>query len=324
MTVVKPDLKKLENLLKSATNARQRKMYQSLLDKARQDLLRTESTACSALTAESKVDAVRVDSSKANQKQKKQKKQKKQTIVQVLEEKSVSQLETTNKAKKKKSSKKSVAKPSTIFQAVGSIKCTPHIKEDKLYITIDGQEYELKRGDWKSRKYYDDLKLEIEEKGEHELWMRVYPKIAHNSKKQEIRSWFTLVKTFSDTLRPENQLEGFIFRGIWHYVHYCDEPVISIYRNLEMLGSYNRTPPQAKKAFARPHAFPLVWSSPVEPYQYNPQLNNNEQMPRFFVQVRAIFEDGQFKVVEMLDKPTLDIPKYINPPKNKTETQPKK
>ena len=35
MIAVKSDLQKLENLLNSATNERQRKMYQALLDKAR-------------------------------------------------------------------------------------------------------------------------------------------------------------------------------------------------------------------------------------------------------------------------------------------------
>ncbi len=45
MTAVKSNLQKLESLVKSATNARQRKMYQSLLDKARQDLQSRSATA---------------------------------------------------------------------------------------------------------------------------------------------------------------------------------------------------------------------------------------------------------------------------------------
>jgi hypothetical protein len=40
-------------------------------------------------------------------------------------------------------------------------------------------------------------------------------------------------------------------------------------------------------------------------------------MPRYFVQVRAIFKNGQFEVVEMLEEPTLDIPRYIKPQKLK-------
>ena len=53
MAAVKSNLQKIENLLKSATNERQRKMYQSLLDKARQASLHQKPTANSPKAAES-------------------------------------------------------------------------------------------------------------------------------------------------------------------------------------------------------------------------------------------------------------------------------
>ena len=58
MTAVKSDLQKLETLLNSATNERQRKMYQALLDKARQNALKRESALNSEQAAKSKVDKV--------------------------------------------------------------------------------------------------------------------------------------------------------------------------------------------------------------------------------------------------------------------------
>lgn len=335
MAAVKSDLQKLENLLKSATNERQRKMYQSLLDKARQGSLHQKSTAKS-----SQADKV-TTASKDNQKQKEQ------TTKQVLSEVDASALKTTNKnnsdnsgddpnaiasqppaelkevAPNRAKKKKSKANKATIFQAVGLIKCTPEIKEDKLYITIDGQPYELKKGDRKHpRQNFDRLKREIEQNGSRELWLRVYPKIIHDSRKQEIRYWFTLVRTFSDQSQYQNQPEGFIFRGIWQYVIYCSDPVISIHRNIDNLNFYQRLPSPAKKAFIRPLALPMIWSAPVEPSKYNPELDYDQQMPRYFVQVRAVFKDGQFQVIEMLKEPTLTIPRYIKPKRNNTERQP--
>lgn len=48
-----------------------------------------------------------------------------------------------------------------------------------------------------------------------------------------------------------------------------------------------------------------------------PQLENNLQMPRYFVEVRAILKDGLYVVKEMLHPPTLDLPKFIKAPKKK-------
>ena len=82
---------------------------------------------------------------------------------------------------------------------------------------------------------------------------------------------------------------------------------------------YKRLSPGAKKAFARLQAFPVVWYAPVEPSRYNPELDHDQQMPRYFVQVRAVFEDGQFEVIEEIEKPTLDIPRYIKPQRKDTK-----
>ncbi|MCC0179195.1 hypothetical protein I4641_19705 [Waterburya agarophytonicola K14] len=341
MTVVKSDLQKLEALLKSATNERQRKMYQSLLDKALKEIGHQESVQLEDKRTDDFLTVSLAPSSgkpvKDRQKQKKKKKQKEQTIEQVLSKTDALDIETIEKAqnsdrltdpekvdqKSTKSEGKEQSKLSqpNIFQAIGLIKCIPQIKEDKLYVTIDDLDYELRRGAKWSHRHFDKLKEEIEQNGSREMWLRVYPNIIHDSKNQEIRYWFTLVKAFLSRTNCSEQGEDFVFRGTWRYVSYCCNPVISIHRNIDNIKFYQRLSFKAKKAFARPLDFPVVWSAPIEPFRYNRELVPKEQMPHYFVQVKAVFEDGRFKVVEMISEPTLDVPRYIKPPKNSTKSQ---
>ncbi|MDJ0900596.1 MAG: hypothetical protein QNJ55_17475 [Xenococcus sp. MO_188.B8] len=78
-----------------------------------------------------------------------------------------------------------------------------------------------------------------------------------------------------------------------------------------------------KRAFVRPQAFPIVWSAPIEPFRYHPKLDDDQQMPCYFVQVRTVFSDGGFEVVETIEEPTLEIPKYIKPAKKKKNALPR-
>ena len=346
MAAVQSDLQKLENLLKSATNERQRKMYQSLLDKARENGLSNQSAANSAQTAQSKVDKGKVTatSSLASKKQTTKK-------AEALSQTDTSKLKTTNKTdkeemlsllkqippsvdtsddsdrqaqskeesdqpcQKKKSSQQSKNKQPVIFQAVGLIRCTPYIKEDRLYITIEDRDYELERGQKRAFKYFDELKQEIAQNGSRSMWLRVYPKIAHDTQNQEIRYWFTLVRALFDESQCQDERSGFVFRGIWQYVPFCSEPVILIHRNFNNIKYYQRLYFKAKKAFTRLNGFPVVWSAPVEPSRYNPELDYDQQMPRYFVQVRAVLKNGRFEVTEMISEPSLEIPRYIKPPR---------
>ena len=336
MTAVKSDLQKLETLLNSATNERQRKMYQSLLDKARQNAALRESALNSEQAAQSKVD--KVDSvtpaSSINQQNTSEPKEEQVLSSATAKERdrtndvaqgdsgslSADSKEVAQKPTKSEANKQSKSNQPTIFQAVGLIRCTPRIEGDKLFVTIGDRDYELKKGSGRWRKQFDELKQEIEQHGSTEMLLRVYPQIIHDSKNQEIRYWFTLVRAYFDESQCSDNREDFIFRGIWNIVPYCREPVISIHRNINTLGFYQRLSFKAKKAFIRPQDFPVVWSAPIEPFQYNPELDPREQMPRYFVQVRAIFKDGRFEVVETIEKPTLDVPRYIKSPKKNQNT----
>jgi hypothetical protein len=312
-------------------------MYQSLLDKARQNAALRESALNSEQAAKSKVDSVDSLTPASSINKQKQSEPKEE---QVLSSATAKERDRTNdvaqgdsgslsadpgevaqKPTKSEAGKQSKSNQPTIFQAVGLIRCTPRIEGDKLFVTIGDRDYKLKKGRGRWRKQFDELKQEIEQHGSTEMLLRVYPQIIHDSKNQEIRYWFTLVRASSiDESQCSDNREDFIFRGIWNIVPYCDEPVISIHRNINTLGFYQRLSFKAKKAFIRPQDFPVVWSAPIEPFQYNPELDPREQMPRYFVQVRAIFKDGRFEVVETIEKPTLDVPRYIKSPKKNQNT----
>ncbi|MGB5634598.1 MAG: hypothetical protein WBM86_17700, partial [Waterburya sp.] len=96
--------------------------------------------------------------------------------------------------------------------------------------------------------------------------------------------------------------------------------VITIYRNLDQLRFFKRLKKSRKFNFAQPRHLPVVWSATVEPFKFNPQLEKGEQMPRYFVEVRATFKDGLYVVEEMLREPTRKIPRFIKVSKSTATT----
>ena len=422
MTAEKTDLQKLENLLNSATNERQRKMYLSLLNKARAELgpdsspseqKTTESLTsagrgaskpnrsstetnrkniqsppdtptspsgvdpyypaktgrigtreCASVTEKTKTTASTkkkargkssknkaslVDdsttaskkrSSKVNATSKKEKTSSKDDSIvvtqevsatnnstsvpktnQMKEDKGSAKTKTKSKAKKQskqtKSSNKATSSPASsstneaIFQGVGIIKCTPYLEDEKLFVKIDEQQYELQKvvGAWQTR--IDLLKSELEQNGSREMLLRVYPNITHFTDGRPSYHLFRLVQFYAHEEQYPDVPEEFIFRGIWRVVSYCPSPVITIHRNINRLGVYKNLSSVAQKYYAKSQDFPVVWDAPVEPFKYDPKLKKSEQMPCYFVQVRATLKDGQYIVQEMLSEPTLNIPRFI-------------
>lgn len=332
MTAVKSDLQKLENLLNSATNERQRKMYQALLDKARKKAVALSSMEDTPPKAKSTTERVKPGSSTDKQKQSK------------LTDKKVSpannnanENEVTNDVLKQdrdlsEALKEDIAHPTQqpdsskprMFQAVGLIKCTPYIENDRLKLKIDDRDYELKKVNRRWSKQFTQLKQDLEENGSRQMLLRVYPNIIHHPDNSEnpYHHSFSLVRAYFDESKCLDSSESFIFRGIFTYVPYCSTPVISIHRNIDTLKLYQRLSNAAKRSFIRPQAFPVVWSAPVEPFVYDPKLEKSEQMPRYFVEVKAIFDNDRYKVVSMLNEPTKEIPKYIKPLKRNKDTLP--
>ena len=364
MTGAKFDIQKIETLLNSATNERQRKMYQALLNKARAELApesapsqqkATESShkkpQTSASTkkkaqgktakkkAKSSPPASKQTSSKKNATSKKEKASNNDSIV-VTEEisatnKSTSVVQTkenllesaTTKAKAKKQSKKSksndkaTSSDQPYFSGVGIIKCTPYLEDEKVFVTIDEQQFSLKQAVGTGRKGIDLLKEELEQNGSREMLLRVYPNIIHHSDGSSPYHLFRLVHFYLNEEQYSELPEEFIFRGLWRFISHCPSPVITINRNISRLRFYKNLSSVAQKYFARSQDFPVVWDAPVAPFKYDSERKKSEQMPCYFVQVRAIFKNGQYIVTSMLSEPTLEIPRFIKPHKKNRNSQ---
>ncbi len=367
MTGAKFDIQKIETLLNSATNERQRKMYLALLNKARAELApkshhtqqnttqsspkKTQTSASTKKKAQGKTAKKKAESSPPASKQtsskkkttsKKEKASNNDSIV-VTEEisatnQSISALQTkedkesaTTKAKAKKQSKKSKSSDKATssdsnnqpyFSGVGIIRGTPYLEGEKIFVTIDEQQYELQKVmGGASRKRIDLLKSELEKNGSREMLLRVYPNILHFTDGRPPYRLFRLVQFYLDEEQYSELPEEFIFRGIWRVVSYCPSPVITINRNISQLGYYKNLSSDAQKYFARSQDLPVVWDAPVEPFKYDSERKKSEQMPCYFVQVKAIFKNGQYIVTEMLSEPTLDIPRFIRLPKKNRNSQ---
>ncbi len=358
MTAEKTNLQKLENLLNSATSERQRKMYLALLNKARAEYARpsasqqqkaTETSTSTnkkvrGKTAKTKAESNPPASKKTSSKNSATSFEKvPSNSVVVTEEVSITDKSTpveqtnqtkqnkdngTTKAKAKQKSKQSknndlAASEDTnnkpYFSAVGVIRCTPYLEGEKIFVTIDGQQYELQKVvKGASHKRFRLLKEELEENGSREMMLRVYPNITHFKDGSPPHQLFRLVQFYLDGEQYSELPEEFVFHGIWRVISVCPNPVITINRNIRQLGDYKSLSEGAKKYFAKSQDFPVVWDAPVEPFKYDSRRKKSEQMPRYFVQVKAIFKNGQYVVTEMLNPPTLKIPRFIMLPKKKS------
>ena len=350
MTTVQFDSQKIEQLLNTATSERQRKMYQALLDKARKQersstknkrsetIPSTEKTAQTTTKSSTKTQK-KTKTVKKNQKvatqstttevsttTKQPSKQSSKTLTEssplppapVTSETIAStstateqapQTEPQSQSKKKK--KKQPATKSPIFQALGTLIATPYFSDERAYIKINGGEYKLSPVGGRNFQTYTKLKKELKKNGSSPMFLRVYPKASFDYKTQQARIVFSLVNFSRDCEKINEQPPGFMLRGIWQYIPHSKTPVITIYRNHEQKKYFKTLGKTQQLAFARPIHIPVVWDAPVEPFKYNPEAEKDAQMPRYFVEVRAILKDGLFVVEEMLSEPSRKIPKFI-------------
>ncbi len=348
MSIVQFDSQKIEQLLNSATSERQRKMYQALLDKARKQerSSTTNKTPETTPSTEKKTQTTTKGQTKTKTQKKTQtvKKNKKTTPQSVTTEVSTStkqstktvtessplsptaetpqpapsaidqapQTEPKSQSKKsKKSKKKQTAAKPTIFQAIGTVIATPYLKDDLLKVVIDGCEYDLLYVKGFRSKAYPLLRAGLEKNGSSPMFLRLYPKATFDYQTSQPRVAFSLVNFSRACEKINDQPQGFMLRGIWQYIPQCNSPVITIYRNRAQKEFFKKLNKSQQLAFAQPLHIPVVWDAPVEPFKFNPEAEKDSQMPRYFVEVRAIFKDGLFVVEEMLREPTRKIPKFI-------------
>ncbi len=87
-----------------------------------------------------------------------------------------------------------------------------------------------------------------------------------------------------------------------------------MYRNLNQLALFDKLKKEKQIVYAQPNHIPVIWDAPVEPFKANEGGDKGEEMPKYFVQVKAKLKDGLYVVEEMLQEPTLNIPKFIEMP----------
>ncbi len=368
MSVVQLDLQKIEQLLNSATNERQRKMYQALLDKAQSQFENSTASSASLTTpstenqAQTKTIGQTVTKTQAKTTKKKKKKKKatpqsattsaspaiqstppvtertyvanptaplrapelnsgvaSSSTTQLRKEESSVSPQTEPKSQSQEPKQQSDAEP-PIFQALGTVIATPYLKGDRLKVAIDEREYDLSCNRGRARQAYMSLFSKLEKNGSKPMLLRVYPQATFDQSDAEPILSFSLVNFSRAREKINNYPKGFILRGIWQYIPDSKSPVITIYRNREQLGFFKRLKGSRQFNFAKPRHIPVVWSATIEPFKYNPSVEKSEQMPRYFVEVRATFKDGLYVVEEMLREPTRKIPRFIKVSKSSATT----
>ena len=217
----------------------------------------------------------------------------------------------SKKSQSKKRKKQQTAAETPIFQAIGAVIATAYLKDDLFKVAINGCEYDLFYAQGFRRQTYSLLREELEKNGSSQMFLRLYPKVKFDYKTSQPRLSFSLVNFSRACEKINDYPQGFVLRGIWQYISHYESPVITIYRNHEQKGFFKKLSKSRQLSFAQPLHIPVVWDAPVEPFKFNPEAEKDSQMPRYFVEVRAIFKDGLYVVEEMMSEPTRKHPKFI-------------
>ncbi len=223
--------------------------------------------------------------------------------------------------KKKKTQKKKVEAEAPIFQALVKMLLTPYLKGNNLKVEINGQEYNLLYGSDFTFIAHKKLRQELIENGSSKMLVKLYPNVQF-SKQSETPKLSFILGSFEQKYQPNRKYsQKFRLRGIWQYIPQSQSPVISIYRNVDQLGQFKKLNEKQQSQFVRPNHIPVLWDdAPVAPFKYEAELEKEAQMPRYFVEVEAIIQDGLYVVQEMLREPTLDIPEFLQIAQNKAST----
>ena len=284
MSVVQFDIQKLEQLLNSATNERQRKMYQALLDKARRQERASTNSQASRTTPETE------KKTKATKAKKKATRQSATTsaspaipqstttipesTTQFREEQSDLPPQTELESQSPKPDGQQQPDASTrIFQAIGAVVATPYIKDKHLKMAIDGGEYDLLYTQGFRRRAYNLLRAELEKNGSSPMFLRLYPKAKFEPNSQQPRLSFSLVNFSFNCEQINDEPKGFMLRGIWQYISNSKSPVISIYRNRDQWGYFKKLSKSRQFNFVQPHHLPVVWDAP--PFGVQPTYVQN-------------------------------------------------
>ena len=323
--------------MESATTPRQRKMYQALLDKAKKQSNSSTDSETSETTSpiqQQPPDSTKSESkpSAETTKSTKTAKTNKTTVEtsQSTEPTQSTPVSTPAETKPSPQLEEEKAPPETLpeikpplFQAIGAIIATPFIQDELLKVTIDEHSYDLLWGRLR-RKVHNLLKAELENNGSRPMLLKLYPHAQYRPSLEQPKPYFSLVAFNSECDATDESDRDFILRGIWQFIPKSSSPVISIYRNREVLGTIKKLSTPQQLSLLKPNHLPVVWDdAPVEPFKFEAQKDKNSKMKRYFVQVRASFRDGVYVVEEVLEKPTKKIPKFLKPFRKKKTKQKK-
>ena len=231
-----------------------------------------------------------------------------------------------------------------IYQAVGIMECEVYFTENnKAYILIDGKKYQLLYHKPR-RKVFKALRKEIESTGNHFQRITVYPRVTHypyyyqndempdfanishlqedGRQKYYYQIRFQLTGFYKDR-KPKGIFSElgdreFMISGRWQYISICKIPCISIYKNFdeELFKDIKKMNPTRKALFLQSCHIPFRWkNSRVKPLKTMGKYKTEdlEKTQPLFVKVKARFipEDNLFEVVEELEAPTTQTPRFF-------------
>ncbi|BAZ47181.1 hypothetical protein NIES4102_42270 (plasmid) [Chondrocystis sp. NIES-4102] len=211
---------------------------------------------------------------------------------------------------------------SLIFQAVGVIQGEIALdKGENLIITLDGQQYRLGFTAISRPRKYKALVEEIKIQGNSQKKVLVYPRLSHTKTAYGYGVDFNLV-TIAKT---EETREGifqdlaageFYLSGFWQYVDFYDGPVVAVWRNYSqgLAQAVERVGIKKAKQLLKTNYIPVDWTdAPQEPFKYDPNVEKRQQMPRYFVRLKARYQPqkNHFEAIEQLGESTTKAPKYL-------------
>ncbi|MGI2904771.1 hypothetical protein [Tolypothrix sp. VBCCA 56010] len=213
----------------------------------------------------------------------------------------------------------SKSKHQPIFQAIGILVGQIKFTENRGIVVVEGKEYPLLFAHHR-RKFYDELRSQIESDNEEPRRLIVYPKITHFPKREEAyHVGFQLVGLDRGyvTNSISQQLQDFEFKlcGLWQFIPVCPTPCISVFKNFskERLSYIKQIEKDRKVRYLKASHIPLMWRGDTKPFRFNTKLTASEQGHPAFVEVLAKFVPGRdvFEFSKLLTEPTEKAPNFL-------------
>lgn len=213
------------------------------------------------------------------------------------------------------------SKPShqPIFQAIGILVGQIKFTEDRRTVVVEGKEYPLLFAHHR-RKFYEELRSQLESDSGEQRRLIVYPNITHFPKREQpYHVGFQLISLDNGcaTNGISQQLQDFEFKlcGLWQFIPTCQTPCVSIFKNFssERLTYIKQIEKDRKVRYLKPSHIPLMWRGDTKPFRFNTKLTASEQGHPTFVEVLAKFVPGRdvFEFIKLLAEPMEKAPNFL-------------